>query len=69
VLPPIVWDEENRHIRRAALDALFFWLYGLNAHEARTVLNTFPIVRADDERTHGCFRTLDSILAWLAHCA
>lgn len=34
VLPPIVWDDEDRRARLAGLDALFFWLYDINADPA-----------------------------------
>ena len=33
-LPPIVWNDDERRARLAALDALFFWLYGLGADDA-----------------------------------
>ena len=63
VLPPIRWDDEDRRRRMAALDALFFWLYGLGAEDTEYVLGTFPIVRAQDEATFGRWRTRDDILA------
>lgn len=66
VLPPIVWHEDERRARLAALDALFFWLYGLDAEDAAYILDTFPIVRAHDEATFGRFRTRDDVLALLA---
>ncbi|MBP7325783.1 MAG: hypothetical protein KA969_08800, partial [Alicycliphilus sp.] len=65
VLPPIAWDEEQRRARLAALDAVFFWLYGLGADDAAYVLDTFPIVRAQDERVFGRWRTRDEVLAAL----
>ena len=64
-LPPLPWDEEQRRARLAALDALFFWLYGLGADDAAYVLDTFPIVRAQDERVFGRWRTRDEVLAAL----
>ena len=66
VLPPIAWDEEQRRARLAALDAVFFWLYGLGADDAAHVLESFPIVRAQDERAFGRWRTRDDVLAALA---
>lgn len=50
----------------ARLDALFFHLYGLNASDADYILSTFPIVREQDMRAFGCFRTRDLILGYLA---
>ena len=45
VLPPFVWDEAERRARMAALDAVFFYLYGLDAKDATYMLDTFPIKR------------------------
>lgn len=38
----------------------------VGAEDARYVLDTFPIVRAQDERKSGGCRTLDDMLRWLA---
>jgi hypothetical protein len=65
VLPPIRWDDEDRRRRLAALDALFFWLYGLGPDDAAYVLDTFPIVRQQDEAAFGRYRTKDEVLALL----
>lgn len=66
VLAPLRWDDEARRERLAALDALFFWLYGLDAQDAAYVMGTFPIVREQDERAFGRFRTRDDVLRWRA---
>ena len=66
VLPPIIWNDENRRARMAALDALFFYLYGLNADDAAHVMGTFPIVRQQDLATFGHYRTQDDVLALLS---
>lgn len=65
VLPPFVWDEEKRRARLAALDAVFFYLYGLDAKDAAYILDTFPIVREQDMKVFGRYRTQDDILQWL----
>ncbi|MFT3777489.1 MAG: hypothetical protein QM772_04280 [Ottowia sp.] len=65
-LPPFAWDEEERRARQAALDAVFFWLYGLDARDAAYVLGTFPIVREQDERDFGRYYTSQDILRLLA---
>jgi hypothetical protein len=65
VLPPFVWDEEDRCRRLAALDALFFHLYGLGVDDAGYVMDTFPIVRQQDEAAFGRYRTRDDALALL----
>ena len=63
--PPFPWhDDERRHLR-ARLDALYFHLYGLSRDDAGYVLDTFPIVRREDEKQFGCYRTRDMILAYM----
>jgi len=66
VLPPVTWNDAERRQRLAALDALFFHLYGLGRDDAAYVLDTFPIVRQQDEAAFGRYRTKDDVLALLA---
>ena len=54
----------GRHLR-ARLDALYFHLYGLSRDDAAYVLDTFPIVRRQDEAQFGSYRTRDLILAYM----
>ena len=63
--PPFIWNEEERHHLRARLDALYFLLYGLSRDDAGYVLDTFPIIRRNDEKAFGCYRTKDLILAYM----
>ena len=63
--PPFTWDEEERRHLRARLDALYFHLYGLSREDADYILNTFPIVRREDEAAFGSYRTRDLILAYM----
>jgi hypothetical protein len=62
---PFVWDEEDRRHRMARLDALFFHLYGISRADADYILNTFSIVREQDEKTFGGYRTRDLVLAYM----
>ena len=64
--PPFTWDDEERRHLRARLDALYFHLYGLSRDDASYVLDTFPIVRRDDEKAFGRYRTRDLILAYMS---
>ncbi len=66
VLPPFVWNDEERRRRTAALDALFFHLYGLDASDTAYIMDTFPIVRAQDEKAFGRYRMKEDILELLA---
>ena len=63
--PPFPWDEEERRHLRARLDALYFHLYGLTREDAGYVLDTFPIVRREDEAAFGRYRTRELILAYM----
>ena len=63
--PPFVWDEEERRHLRARLDALYFHLYGLSRKDAGYILDTFPIVRREDEKAFGRYRTREMILAYM----
>ena len=65
VKQPFTWDEEERRHLRARLDALYFHLYGLTREDAEYVLNTFPIIRKEDEAAFGRYRTRDLILAYM----
>ena len=47
---------------RAELDAAFFHLYGISRDDADYILDTFPIVRKNDEKAHGEYRTKRVIL-------
>jgi hypothetical protein len=64
--PPFAWDPEDRRHRIARLDALYFRLYGLDRDEAAYVLDTFPIVREQDERAYGRYRTRALVLGYMA---
>ena len=65
--PPFIWNDEERRHLRARLDALYFHLYGLSRDDADYVLSTFPIVRRNDEKRFGAYRTrvVDLILAYM----
>ncbi len=64
---PFAWDEEDRLRRRARLDAVFMLLYGLDQADARHVLDSFPIVRREQEaRYGGRYRTRDLVLRTMA---
>ena len=63
--PPFIWDANERRHLRARLDALYFHLYGLSRDDAGYILSTFPIVRAQDNKEFGAYRTRDLILAYM----
>ena len=63
--PPYPWDDEDRRHLRARLDALYFHLYGLSRDAADYVLDTFPIVRREDEKQFGHYRTRTMVLAYM----
>jgi hypothetical protein len=59
---PFKWDPARRFLLRAELDAAYFYLYGLSHEDAGHVLDSFPIVRKDDEKAYGEYRTKGAIL-------
>jgi len=63
--PPFKWDEDDRRHRMARLDALFFQLYGISREDAAYILDTFPIVREQDEKAFDRYLTKDLILAYM----
>lgn len=60
--PPFGWDPDRRFQLRCELDAAFFHLYGIAREGVAYVMDTFPIVRASDEKAHGSYRTKEAIL-------
>ena len=54
-----MWKDEMRQSRAGAL-------CGLNADDAAYILCTFPIVREQDIKAFGRYRTQDDVLAALA---
>lgn len=59
---PFPWDDERRFLIRCELDAAFFHLYGLARDEVEYILDTFPIVKRNDEKAYGEYRTARVIL-------
>ncbi|OBI02834.1 restriction endonuclease, partial [Mycolicibacter heraklionensis] len=60
--PPFRWDSERRALLRADLDAAFLHIYGLRRDEAEHVLDSFFVVRKDEERDFGEYRTRRLVL-------
>jgi hypothetical protein len=61
--PPFRWEPERRAQLRAELDAAFFLLYGLTRSQVEFVLGTFPVLRANEQKAFGEFRTARLVLA------
>lgn len=59
---PFRWDSDRRFQLRCELDAAFFYLYGISRDDADHVMETFTIVRKNDEKAHGEYRTKRVIL-------
>ena len=60
--PPFRWEPERRFQIRCELDAAFFHLYGIGRDDVDYILDTFPIVRRNDEKANGEYRTKRVIL-------
>lgn len=59
---PFRWNDERRPILRAELDAAFFHLYGVSRDDTSYVMDTFPIVKKNDEKLYGEYRTKRLVL-------
>lgn len=59
---PFRWVPERRAVLRAELDAAMFHLYGLARDASEHVLDSFFVVRRNEERHHGEFRTKRLVL-------
>lgn len=62
LMAPQSWLSPERPKVRCDLDACFFHLYGVNRGDVDYILDTFPIVKRNDEAKFGTFRTKDLIL-------
>ncbi|WP_040448551.1 hypothetical protein [Ktedonobacter racemifer] len=60
--PPFRWDEERRFLLRCELDAAYFHLYGIKREDVDYIMETFPIVKREDEKQFGEYRTKRVIL-------
>jgi hypothetical protein len=60
--PPFRWDEERRFLLRCELDAAYFYLYGIAREDVDYIMETFPIVKREDEKLYGEYRTKRVIL-------
>ncbi|MEU3481691.1 Eco57I restriction-modification methylase domain-containing protein [Streptomyces sp. NPDC033754] len=59
---PFRWSYSRRELLRAELDAALFHLYGVSRDDVQYVMETFPVVKREDEAAHGTYRTRDLIL-------
>ena len=60
---PFRWDDARRTQIRAELDAAFLHLYGLDRSDAEWVLDSFPVLKKNEESKLGEFRTKRLVLA------
>ena len=58
----VLWDPSSRLELRCELDAAMFLLYGLGREEIVHIMDTFPIVRREEESEWGEYRTKRLIL-------
>lgn len=59
---PFAWDTERRFLLRCELDAAFFHIYGLHDHEVEHVMDSFTILKSDEEDKLDEYRTKRVIL-------
>ena len=59
---PFSWDEDRRFFLKCEIDATLFHLYRVDCDDMDYIMETFPIVKRDDERSYGEYRTKRMIL-------
>ncbi len=59
---PFSWDKDRRFQLKCEIDAALFRLYGMERDDVDYILETFPIVKRNDERSFGEYRTKRVIL-------
>ncbi len=62
---PFVWNEERRAHLKARIDAAYMIMYGMSIEDADYILETFPIVKRQDEKAYGFFRTKELIKGYM----
>jgi hypothetical protein len=60
--PPFQWNPKRRFLLRCELDAAMFHLYGVDADDIDYIMDSFPIVKRQDEEMYGVYRTKRVIL-------
>lgn len=55
--PPFTWDEDRRAKLRSELDGVYAHLYGISRDDFAYILDTFNVVRDNDLRAFGEYRT------------
>lgn len=59
---PFVWDEYRRFLMRCEIDAAYFHLYGTSREDVSYIMDTFPVVKRDEEREFEEYRSKRMIL-------
>lgn len=60
--PPFRWDDDRRLLLRCEVDAAFFHLYGIARDDADYIMETFTLVKREDVKRHGEYRTKRTVL-------
>lgn len=60
--PAFRWDRARRFLLRCELDAAFFHLYGFSRDDTAYVMDSFPILKRNDEQAVGEYITKRTIL-------
>jgi hypothetical protein len=59
---PFTWDDDRRALLKAELDAIYAYLYKVSKEDLRYILDQFPVLRKNEERQHGEYRTRRLVL-------
>ena len=59
---PFKWDTDRRFELKRELDAIYTHLYGISREDLEYILETFPIVKKNDIKVYGEFKTKEYVL-------
>lgn len=59
---PFTWDEDRRAFLKAELDGIYAHLYKVSKEDLNYILDQFPVLRKNDEKQYGEYRTKRLVL-------
>ena len=60
--PPFIWDVNRRFVLCCELDSAFFHLYDIEPEDIEYIMDSFNIVKKQDEDKYSEYKTKNSIL-------
>ena len=60
--PPFCWNQNRRFLLRCELDAAFFHVFGVSRDDTDYIMDSFSVIKKNDETKHGEYHTKQTIL-------